>query len=737
MVSDVHKLFEMDNLNQTILDAFDKMGEKKARLLMDQVTRECFEKTSIQSTILAHCSCLCGSILRGISDAMRKTNSTDGSSSVLQFMKILSKLQLFLRACGAYNELEKMKDSTATFLKKANTMIKSELENHSSSTPSNNPSQASQRSTKVLRDQTMQQWKQTIIETSNQVIATNIIAPILSDGANRLVGIVGNSIKKTYHSFKEQKYRNQFELHKKEFDEKIKEDKANTEKYQKELETYYKALMNILSKTKDSRLFADIIRENVPMDMVCAKACTHAVDRIMHLLKIVDGEKKYTGIRIVINGTDGSSHEYSSSADPSHTISLTLDNNHFRVSGYGNVETTQNNCLYEALISQIPELKTVFTNGTGFREHLSNYIESDEKLQHIIAQGWHRFSIEKGSYGGAFKEKKYDPKILFDENVKNVEQLLKRFFNSNSHLSDEIRKESEQCLKDIKQIATSDLRGQEASKRIKQIVQNFKDSLIQKSDNNVNLTELKEMFSTFSVRVTQTVSDDYLITLEEFQTKARLADRSPLDPTAVHIADREDLTKDDIELKRLAEKNTKPRNDPNLIAGVIHARINKEVPEAERRFNTVAVGIHGKDVYVAFNHVGISDGQNTFEVNDEKCKEITKWLRSKKLLSNEGKVVFLKGKLSPTTRDASRAPHAELQIMSFAKRNEILGGGKSWRIGASKPPCLCCSLAMRKYNIDHKIYGNANTSPKNWLSDSQIKVRRQKAWKFNKRKTPK
>ena len=733
MLSNVHELFEKHELNQTILNAFDKMGEKKAQLLMDQVSRECFEKTSIQTTILARCTTLCGSILRGMSEAMQKTNSTGGSSSVMKLITMLSKLQLFLRACGAYNELEKMKDSAATFLEKANTMIKTELENHTSSTPS----KASQRDIEILRDQRMQQWKQTIIEISNQVIATNIIAPILSYGANRLVNVVGNSMKRTYRSFKEQKYRNDFELRKKEFDATTKEDSANTEKYQKELESYHKALMNILSKTKDSRLFADIIRENVPMDMVCAQACTHAIDRIMHLLKSVDGEKKYTGIRIVINGTDGSSHEYSSSADPSHTISLTLDNNHFRVSGHGNAETTQNNCLYEALINQIPKLQTVFTDGAGFREHLSNYIETDENLQYVIAQGWHRFSIQKGSYGGAFKEKMYDRKILLDENVKNVEQWLKIFFNSNSHLSEEIRKESEKCLKDISKIATSDLPGEEASERIKQTVQNFKDSLMRYSDNNVNLIELKEIFSTFRVRVTQTVFDDYLITLKEFKSQALLADQSPLDPTAVHIADREDLSKDDLDLKRLAGGTKQARKDPNLIAGVLHARINKEISEEERRYNTVAVGLYGKDVYVAFNHIGTSDGQDTFEVDDEKCKKLTRFLRSKKLLSKDGKIVFLKGKLSPTTRDAAREPHAELQIMSFAKRNEILGRGKSWKIGASKPPCLCCSLSMKKYKIAHKIYGNANTSPTNWLSPSQIRVKRQKAWRLHKRKTQK
>lgn len=732
IVSDVDKLFQTHDLNQTILDAFDKMGEKKAQLLMDQVTRECFEKNSIESTILAHCSCLCGSVLRGMSEGMRKISSTGGPSSVPQLMTMLSKLHYVIRISGAFSELSKMKDSTATFLKKANAMIKAELEKHSSSTPSKVPEQK----IKLLRDRTMEQWKHMIIETSNQVIAKTIVAPILSYGANRLVGFVGNSIKKTYHSFKEQKYRSEFELRKKEFDTKTKEDQANSEKYQKELEVYHKALMNILSKTKDHTLFADIIRENVPMDMVCVQACTHAINRIMPFLNTADGEKKYTGIRIVINGTDGSSHEYSTCAHPSHTISLTLDNGHFRVSGHGNSETTQNNCLYEALISQIPQLKTIFTEGTSFREHLSNYIESDEDLQYTIAQGWHRFSIQKGSYGGAFKEEKYDPKILFDKTMKNVEQLLERFFKSNSQLSNEIKEESKQCLKDIKQIATSELQGAEASRQIKQTLQNFKDSLITKSVNNANLQELKDILFIFGVRVAQIVSNDYLITLGEFQDQARLADSSPSDPTAVHIADREDLTRDDLDLKRLAGNGIKPCEDPNLVAGVIHVYFNKNVPEAERRFNTSAVAFHGKDIYVAVNHMEGPNGQETFEITDDICKELARYLRSEKLLSAEGKVVFLKGKLSPTTRDASRAPHAEMQIMRFAIKHQMLGNGQSLLIGASKPPCLCCSLAMKKYNIKHKIYGNANTYPKNWLPPSHIKVKRQKAWRFKKRTRP-
>ncbi|CAF3305362.1 unnamed protein product, partial [Rotaria sp. Silwood2] len=187
----------------------------------------------------------------------------------------------------------------------------------------------------------------------------------------------------------------------KKFDETVKDDKFNSEKHQNEVKTYHKALVRLLAKTRDATLFASILRENVPMDMTCVQACTVVIHQCMLKMNTVDNQKLFTGICIIVEGADGSSYEYSSASNPSHKITLTLDNNHFNVTASGSSEPSNNNCLYESLISQIPRLRTVFSNGTAFREHLSDYIEYDENLQYTISQGWHKFAIKKGSYGGA------------------------------------------------------------------------------------------------------------------------------------------------------------------------------------------------------------------------------------------------------------------------------------------------------------------------------------------------
>ncbi|CAF5119583.1 unnamed protein product, partial [Rotaria socialis] len=63
----------------------------------------------------------------------------------------------------------------------------------------------------------------------------------------------------------------------------------------------------------------------------------------MSEMNIIEDGKKFTGIRIVVEGQDGSSHEYSSSSNPSHSINIELDNNHFVVDGQsdGNTETSK------------------------------------------------------------------------------------------------------------------------------------------------------------------------------------------------------------------------------------------------------------------------------------------------------------------------------------------------------------------------------------------------------------
>ncbi|CAF4348342.1 unnamed protein product, partial [Didymodactylos carnosus] len=300
----------------------------------------------------------------------------------------------------------------------------------------------------------MHQWKQTLIEASNQAIVNQLVAPLLSYGANQLVGFVGSSIKKKYRSYKEEKYREEFETLKKDFDAK-------------------------------------------------------------------------------------------------------------------------------------------------------------ESLQYTISQDWHKFAIKKGSYGGAIKENNYNCEVLYGRHVADVQHALKKIFGENKHLSEEIRE----------------------AREINAVTENFNKWLPEKL--NRNESELgkelkKKTVSTFRERIIQTVDNNYKTTLQDFRAQAEHADRLPKDPSAVHIADRVNVAQNNIQLEHLVDKSTKLRNDRNIIASVIHAELNKDLLPADQRFNTVAVGIHNEPVYVALNHVETVNGQQTYGITEDKCKELCRLLALKK-----------------------------------------------------------------------------------------------------------
>ncbi|CAF1532832.1 unnamed protein product [Didymodactylos carnosus] len=705
------------------------MGEQKAQLLMDHVTRECFEKTSLYKTILYDCTHISGLITRELGTLTRYASTKLDGKLASILMEILKRLPDLLKAGGAVDE---MKKSAAKFLQNANQIIQDAITEHKSL----NATVAASRNAQLLRDQKMQQWKETNIEISNQLIATHVLQPILSYGVNHLVGYIGNSIKKQYRSYKEDRYRADFESLKKDFDEKVKNAKFNVEEHTREVKTYHEALVKLLGKTRDAKLFASILRENVPMDMTCVQACTNVLDACMRGFETANLKEKFTGICIVVEGSDGSSHEYSSSKNPSHKIFLTLDDNHFRASGFENTEALQNSCLYEALMRQVPSLKRMFSNGKEFRECLSDHIKNNKGLQYTIAQGWHRYTIEKRNYGGAIKEENFSPDVLYNKHVSNVKEALKNIYKNSPTLSREIQNKIQECVDNIDKIATGDLKNGNAAHDINTIVKDFDKWLDNKFQNDeLKLrNELKQTMSTFGERVNQTVRQNCKIMLDEFREQAIRADRSSTDPDAVHVADRIDFTRDDINLQSLANNSTKLRNDPDIIASVIHAKLNKDLPKSEWRYNTVIVGIHNEAVYIAFNQVGIANGQETYVITEKQGEEIFQYLNSKKLLVGRYKVIFLEEKSTPTDRTTCRAPHGEMQILRFWNNSGILREDnkgtrrKPWSIGGSKPPCFCCSVAMKTRNVNHKVYGKANMSPRNWIPPDNINVKVKMAW---------
>ncbi|CAF1037976.1 unnamed protein product [Didymodactylos carnosus] len=632
---------------------------------------------------------------------------------------------------GVMIEIVKVKVSAGQFLDKATKIIQEAIDEKA---PSKTTHVSAPTNVKILCERSTQQWKQILIQTTNQAIANQVVAPLLSFGANQLISLAGNAIKKKYRSMKEEKYQKQFDSLKKDFDDKTKDEQMNADEYEKEFQAYHDTIMKLLAKTRSPKLFANILRENVPMDMVCVQACTYVLHKYMSEMNITGDGKKFTGIRIIVEGQDGSSHDYSSSSNPSHSINISLDNNHFVMDEQsdGNIETSKNNCLYKALVNTFPALKRAFANGAAFRQHLSSYIENDKSMHHTISQGWHKFSIKKGSYGGAIEQKKFDRQSLYDAFLENTGNRIAKLIEKYPKFAGKVRQRFDQRIKEIKEIAQKESQSDETFKRINKITNDFSMYLIKEFDGEDRRElreELHKIMSGFGIRLNQTLHPVYIEILNNMKLKTEQADTWSSHPLAIHPADQINFTQDDIRLQSLTVKWMKLPESVDIIASVIHAELNKEVCEDERRFNTVGVGIDKKTLYIAMNQTEVTKSQQKYGISSERFTQICNILISKKLVMECEEIVLIAPNVMPKNQAQNRALHAEKQIMKFWKDNGILPGNqitdqnKPSRIGASKPACICCSLTMTTNKIHYKTYAKANTNPVNWTDPTGINVR--------------
>uniref|UniRef100_A0A914VQ37 Chloroplast protein-transporting ATPase n=1 Tax=Plectus sambesii TaxID=2011161 RepID=A0A914VQ37_9BILA len=331
------------------------------------------------------------------------------------------------RLTSLISELANVEISVRQFLNNANEFVRKELEKAKQANENVGCPHPD-----VLRNQAMDKWKGTVVENANQIIANNLVSPLLNMGATALISAAGRCVKKCYKSYKEKRNWEKFETIKKEHHG---SQQSGNSKIIARDKNYDDALLKLMGKTRDAKLFAAIIGEGVPMDVTCVQACTSMIHSVL-----AKNNKDFKGVKIIVMEENGASHEYSSSGEASVTIHLNLEDNHFIISNPSTGEdmvnlSESNNCLYDAVIQGCPDLRKDFANGDAFRQGMVQLISTDENMQYIIAQGWHEYAISKGSFGGELQEFKARKQIrekgeelkTIDASIKsNAEQLLNK-----------------------------------------------------------------------------------------------------------------------------------------------------------------------------------------------------------------------------------------------------------------------------------------------------------------------
>ncbi|WP_264336629.1 DEAD/DEAH box helicase [Wolbachia endosymbiont (group B) of Chorthippus brunneus] len=400
ILSNIEQEVEKHNVSTSLKKAYEVLGREEAKKVIDGLTNSVFTEQNCVEKFLPVANKIVSSVTQGIAEAVKKRSTT--SNKLELPIHTISKVVVWSERVA---HISKIPGITGSFLDNLDRKIKDRL-SKDENTKRDLPTQRQEAEVgyKVFKKETTDQWKSLLREKAGQIIAQYIVGPILKEGANHLVRYVGRKVGEAYQSYKESEYLEHFEELKQEYKEKLQSEQQcdNTSKAEDHItEKYHEDLRKLMIKTRNPDLLADIVRENIPMDMTCVSACTQVVYKILKEQRVV-----ISGLTIIVEGDGGIRQGFSSMSEGSERIIIPLElkDNHFEFCGSITSENnrsseSKNNCLYEALSEAIPELKNIISP-EGFRDKVADCIKHDKGIRYHIQQGWHRLPISLGAFGG-------------------------------------------------------------------------------------------------------------------------------------------------------------------------------------------------------------------------------------------------------------------------------------------------------------------------------------------------
>ncbi|MFJ5423386.1 hypothetical protein [Wolbachia endosymbiont of Drosophila barbarae] len=395
---DIERKVEEHNISISLEKAYKVLGRERAEKVIGDLTKSVFTRQSYVEEFLPIANKIASSVTQGIAEAVKKRSKT--SNKLVLPIHAISKIMVW---SGSSVQIANIIVITNNLLGNLDQEIKGRL-NKLEKDLERNQKQEVEKDYESFKKGVIDQWKSLLREKAGQIIARHIVSPVLKEGANHLVRCIGKKVQEAYQSYKESGYFERFEGLKQEHKEKLQSEQQcdNTSKTENHItEKYHKDLRKLMIKTRNPDLLADIVRENIPMDMICVSACTQVVYKILKEQRVV-----ISGLTIIVEGDGGIRQEFSSMSEGSERIIIPLElkDNHFEFCGSITSENnrsseSKNNCLYEALSEAIPELKNIISP-EGFRDKVTDCIKHDKGIRYHIQQGWHRLPISLGAFGG-------------------------------------------------------------------------------------------------------------------------------------------------------------------------------------------------------------------------------------------------------------------------------------------------------------------------------------------------
>lgn len=296
---------------------------------------------------------------------------------------------------------------------------------------------------KEFQDKVMEDLKDAMTGQAGQLVQTWTTS-VLQEASAYVVISAAKQIKKVYNNAKDASHMNEFRrLQSKERKRQMKESEvphqaedSAAENSNRPSEAHIKDCVELMKRTRNPKLFAEIIREGVPLDRFGADALALALPAILQArypdLSIND---KYM---FQIESTDGECcHTTNTSHQDAEVIPIRLERasadqtmGHYPSSDISGGNDDYN-CLFTAVVEKIgekyPQIEKL--NAGELRELTARMVETSPQISNAIRNGWHRYTIDIGFFGG--RNPNYRPLSdyygkLKEESCESKDERIKR-----------------------------------------------------------------------------------------------------------------------------------------------------------------------------------------------------------------------------------------------------------------------------------------------------------------------
>ena len=527
VLADADKKIDEYQLQQRLHKLQGQVGVEKANQTIETIHTKIQSQLSNNDKIRGYLSQVAGSLCSGFGEAAEKLEAC-GDNRAEMMSKITKILSNVIKAFNVLQSVHAFATLSDTIYTKIKTEIDTAINKNKMGESEHEVDLESQRNIR-------EEWKQIVNYMAREKLEGDFLKPAIQSCSNKAIHYAGKGMKKTYRKMESSVQKRKFQTlqasHKKEI-EQHEQNKSDTKTIKSIKEEYAKGIIELQKKVKDPMLFAQMIREDIPLDITSVNALEQIIGMPIKINIHGGHETKQLGnaihkganhdnaIEIDFHvGPDGVGH-FSSNATAQQESKL-------GTAGGGESNHGHHDCL----------LKALEEHGVSIdREAIAKKIETDRGLRNDIKQGWHGHYMAKGGVGGlpSAEERRSTYREEFNFKPKGGWEEKLEVLKKQNNLTD-IRKEIETIKK---QVEKETKYVQENLKRINDKIQkltsvNATQSKKQLNKNKKKLQKLEETDQN-AKRKQQNLSDmqeklQHLATVDNIEhVKNKLAEKETI-----------------------------------------------------------------------------------------------------------------------------------------------------------------------------------------------------------------